>query len=167
MNDYLKKRQQLILDGRPLPEKKKYTIPKKSEKRKQKEAEEKELRGGDETYLVKWFRGRMKLMTGHCMWCGAKTETNVYRGAIFSICHILEKRDTMCPSVKTHPSNWIELCPDHHTMFDKMNWGEREKLGFWPEIVDRLIMIYPDLAQSERRHFPDSVLKIIENNEPF
>jgi hypothetical protein len=45
MNEYLKKRQELILQGRPLPEKKKYTIPKKSEKRKQKEAEERILRG--------------------------------------------------------------------------------------------------------------------------
>ena len=61
MSDYLKKRQQLILDGRPLPEKKKCTIPKKSEKRKRKEAQEKELRGGEDTDLVKWFKQQIKV----------------------------------------------------------------------------------------------------------
>ena len=141
-------------------------IKKVSDKKKKENQEAKDKVTG-ETELQKWFRGRMKFMTGHCLWCGCRTETKVYSAAIFSICHILEKRDTMCPSVKTHPLNWLELCPDHHTMFDKMNWEERETLGFWPEIVDRLIMIYPDLAPSERRHFPDTVRELIEKSEPF
>jgi len=141
-------------------------IAKISDKKKKelKEAKDKET---GETELVKFFKGRMKFMTGHCMWCGAKTETHVYSGAIFSICHILEKRDTMCPSVKTHPANWVELCPDHHTMFDKMNWEEKEKLGFWETIRERLIIMYPDLSPDEHRHLPDSVRKYIEENEPF
>lgn len=137
-----------------------------SEKKKKELKEAKDVVTG-ETDLQLWFRGRMKFMTGHCMWCGCKTETHVYSGAIFSICHILEKRDTMCPSVKTHPLNWVELCPDHHTMFDKMTWEEKEKLGFWDTVRVRLIMIYPDLAPDERRHFPQSVREYIEKNEPF
>lgn len=150
-------------ESKPKPKK---PIAKISEKKKKELKEAKDAVTG-ETELVKWFRGRMKFMSGRCAWCGAKTETNVYSAAIFSICHILEKRDTMCPSVKTHPLNWVELCPDHHTMFDKMNWEEREKLGFWETIRDRLIMIYPDIDLSERRHFPQSVLDYMEKNEPF
>jgi len=79
-----------------------------SEKKKKELKEAKDVVTG-ETELQRWFRGRMKFMTGHCMWCGCKTEIHVYSGAIFSICHILEKRDTMCPSVKTHPLNMMFL----------------------------------------------------------
>ena len=45
MSDYLKKRQDFINAGRPLAEKKKYVIPKVSEKRKAKEKAEKGLKG--------------------------------------------------------------------------------------------------------------------------
>lgn len=154
-------------NGRPLAEKKSYTIPKVSKKRAEKIAAEKIARAGDDTELQKFFKRAMKQMCGQCFWCGAKTETHVYEFAIFSICHILEKRETMCPSVATHPANWIELCPDHHTGFDKMNWQEREGLGFWMEVRDRLVQVYPDLAPAERRHFPDSVLAWMERNETF
>lgn len=165
MNEYLKKRQELILQGRPLPEKKKYTIPKKSEKRKQKEAEEKELRGGEETDLVKWFKQQIKVMPEYCEETGLKMETKIYKYAIMSIAHILPKAS--CKSVALHPLNRMFFNVDFHTKFDAMSWEEKEKLGCWPIIQQRLIMIYPDLAPSERRHFPDSVLKIIEKNEPF
>lgn len=147
--------------------KEKKPIPKKSAKRVEKEKQERKERGDDDTDLVKFFKAAMKRMTGECLWCGAKTETHIYRDAIFSICHILEKRDTMCPSVKCHPCNWIELCPDHHRIFDNMNWQEREQLGFWDVIREKLIMVYPDLDPSERRHFPESVLKFMESREPF
>jgi len=127
-----------------------------------------------ETELVKFFKSCMKRMTGHCFNCMAKTETRVYQSAIYSICHILDKRDTVCPSVKTHPCNWIELCPDCHREFDtpplekdKTIWDKRESMGIWPVVRDKLIMIYPDLRPSERRHFPESVLKHIENNKAF
>ena len=146
---------------------KQYTIPKKSAKRLEKEKREREERGDDDTELVKWFKGRMKVMGDRCYWCGCKVENKIYRYAINSICHILEKRDTMCPSVKTHPLNWVTLCWDHHTAFDRMNWEEREQLGFWETIRDRLIFVYEDLAPEERRHFPESVLKYMEENNPF
>ena len=165
MSDYIKKRQEFILQGRPLPEKKKYNIPKKSEKRKQKEAEEKELRGGEDTDLVKWFKQQIKVMPEYCEETGLKMETKIYKYAIMSIAHILPKAS--CKSVALHPLNRMFFNVDFHTKFDAMSWGEKEKLGCWPIIVERLIMIYPDLAPSERRHFPDSVLKIIKENEPF
>jgi len=48
-----------------------------------------------------------------------------------------------------------------------MNWKEREKLKCWPIIRDKLVMIYPDLAEKECRHFPSSVLKFMEDNNAF
>jgi hypothetical protein len=167
MNDFLKKRQEYILAGRPLTQKDKKPIAKKSAKRIAKEAEEKLRRGDGDTELQKFFKAAMKRMTGHCLECSAKTETHIYKYAIFSICHILDKREGKCPSVKTHPQNWIELCPDHHTRFDSLNWDEREKLGYWPEIFQKLIVVANDLAPEEYRHLPDSVKKYMEETYPF
>lgn len=152
----------------PLATKKeKKPIAKKSEKKLAQEMAEKEALGGEDTLLVKWFRNKMKLMIGHCAECGLATETHVYKYAINSICHILPKRDTVCPSVKYHPSNWIELCPHHHDQFDKQGWEEKEKWGSWYIVKQRLISLYPDLAENEKRHFPESVRKFIEETEPF
>jgi hypothetical protein len=152
--------------GLPKP-KKKYTIPKKSAKKLAQEKKEKVDRGGEDTELQKWFKARMKHMTGHCYECGARTETSIYQYAIHSICHILAKRKTVCPSVAYHPLNWVELCPDHHAKFDSSTWEEIEKWGCWEEVRDRLIMVYPDLAEEEHRHFPESVKKYMIEKEPF
>jgi hypothetical protein len=161
---YLDERRKFIEDGRPLKEKKKYSIPKISEKRKKKLAAEKELRGGDDTELVKWYKGRMKVMGERCNECGHKIENRVYQFAIMSICHLLPKRKNMCPSVSTHPLNWIALCPDHHNMYDGASWEERELMGCWETVRDRLIHVYESLDESEKRHFPESVLKYIKEN---
>jgi len=165
--NYLHDRFKQKLYGKSVQPRKVYTIPKKSMKKLAEEKLEKEMRGDNDTELQRFFKSAMKRMVGECLWCGARTETRNYSHAIFSICHLLDKRDTMCPSVKTHPSNWIELCPDHHTMFDGMNWEKRKMLGFWDVIRDKLVMVYPDLAANEQRHFPDSVLKFMEENNPF
>lgn len=167
MSDYLNKRRQWILDGKPVEPKKPKPIPKKSAKKIEQEKKDKEARGGDDTELVKWFNTKIKYSSGFCTECGCKVEREVFQYAVMTVCHLLDKRDTKCPSVKTHPANFIILCPDHHHKFDNINWDEREKWGCWPIVRDRLIMVYPDLDPSERRHFPDSVLKYMESKEPF
>lgn len=162
---YLEKRQAQIFAGRPLKDKKIYSIPKISEKRKAKLAQEKELRGDGDSEKQKWFKSRIKQMSGHCAETGLATETRIYRYAINSICHILSQQH--CKSVALHPLNWIELDPGFHVKFDAMSWEEREKLGCWPVIMERLIMVYPDIIESEKRFFPESVRKYIEINNPF
>ena len=157
----------------PLPTRKPAKpIPKQSAKRKAEAKADKD--GNGDTALVRFYKDCMKRMTGHCMNCHGRTETQVYAAAIFSICHIMDKRDTVAPSVKTHPLNWVELCPDCHTNFDtpplekgKTLWDKREAMGIWPIIKQKLISVWEDLAPEERRHFPDSVRKFIEDNEPF
>ncbi|WP_337899636.1 hypothetical protein, partial [Mesomycoplasma ovipneumoniae] len=114
---------------------------------------------------LKWYKRCVKMLTGHCAETGLKTETKIFQYAIMSVCHILPKAS--CKSVATHPCNWIELNVDFHKKFDAMSWEEREQLGCWPEIRDRLIHVYQDLAEDEKRHFPESVLKYMEENNPF
>jgi len=145
-----------------------YSIPKKSAKRLKKEAEEKQERGDDDTELVKWFKNRIKQLTGHCSECHARTETKVYQYAIYSVCHILEKRANKFPSVKTHPLNFIELCPDHHNIFDKATWEEREMMGCWNIVWKRLLMVYDSIDKSELHHIPTELRERIEKaNNPF
>lgn len=149
-----------------LPTKKeKKPIAKKSPKKIAEEKAERERLGGGDTELIKWYKARIKMMTGFCNETGLKTETKIYKYAIASICHLLPK--STCPSVKTHPLNWIELNCDFHTKFDSMSWEEREKLGCWQIIHERLIHVWECLAPEERRFFPDNVRNFIEKHDPF
>lgn len=165
MNDYLKKRQDFINAGRPLANKPPNQIRKVSLKREAKILAEKEERGDGDTEKQKWFKNRIKQMTGYCAETGLRTETRIYRYAINSICHILSQQH--CKSVMHNLWNWIEFEPGFHVKFDAMSWEEREQLGCWPIIRDRLIMVYPDLAVEERRHFPESVLKYMQKHNPL
>jgi len=149
--------------GQP-KEKKIYRIPAVSKKRAERIAAEKIKRGDDPTELQKFFKNAMRYMTGRCAETGARTNRVEYRYAINSICHILSQQQ--CPSVATHPFNWIELEEGFHTRFDKMNWDERAKLKCWPKIQEKLIMVWPDLAPDERRHFPDDLRKFMESDYP-
>lgn len=162
---YLDERRKFIEAGRPLPEKKKYQLKKVSDKRAAKIAAEKVERGDSETKLQKFFRRCIKQMTGRCSETGLPTARFPYHEAICSVCHILPQQS--CKSVATHPAIWIELDKDFHKKFDAMSWKEKEKLKCWPVIRERLVMVYPDLAENERRHFPDSVLKWMKDKEPF
>ena len=106
--------------------------------------------------LVKWYKARMLDMECSCEWCGKKVNNTVYEKAIFSICHILAKRKTVCPSVATHPLNFITLCPDHHAMFDKMNWEEKKQLPFWDKIKSKIDAMRPHVSKNELRDLPDN-----------
>ena len=165
MSDYLTNRRNQKIFGKPPKVEKTYVIPKVSEKKKKEIAAEKERLGGGDSDLVRFFKTAMKRMKGACEETGLKTETKIYAYAIMSICHILPKEKVK--SVMYHPCNWIELNCDFHHKFDAMSWEEREKLGCWPVIMEKLIMVYPDLDPSERRHFPTSVLNFIEKNHPL
>lgn len=149
----------------PLPTKKeRKPIAKISEKLKKKQAEERKARGDDDTELQKWFKSQIKRMNV-CEETGMKLETNIYKYAIMSVCHILPK--AQCDSVRVHPLNRLFLLPDLHFKWDNSSWEEREKWSVWPVVQERLIMIYPSLDPSERRFFPSSVLDYIEKNNPF
>jgi len=149
----------------PLPTKKeKKPIAKKSEKKLAEEKKEKEQRDGD-TDLIKWHKARIKYGSPVCEETGMKVERNIFKYAIMSNCHILEKRN--CPSVMYHPLNYVILLPDLHYKWDNQTWEEREKWSCWPIVRDRLVSVYQDLDPSEMRYFPESVIKYIESKQPF
>ena len=140
-----------------------------SDKRAEQDRVEKERLGGDDSELVKFFKRAMSKMTGHCLNCPARTETKVYSAAIFSIAHILDKRDTMFPSVKDNINNWVELCPDCHREFDstpmekdKTLWDKRQEMGMWEVVWEKLLKVYPSIMQDELHHLPTELRERIE-----
>jgi len=147
-----------------LPKKKK-PLKKISDKLKAEREKNKIALNGDDTEKVKFFKRCIKQMKGRCVETGERTETGNYQYAIRSICHILSQNH--CPSVATHPCVWIELDADFHVAFDAMSWREREMLKCWPEIKQKLIMLYDSIAGDEKRHFPDFVLEEMRKHEPF
>lgn len=141
-------------------------IAKKSIKKIAEEKEERASRGPDgDTELQKFMKNAIKRMRGVCAETGLRTETKIFKYACMSIAHILPRQKVK--SVQYHPLNWVELDVGMHVKFDKMSWEEREQMGCWPEIRNKLISMYDQIDPSELRHFPDSVREYIEKNEPF
>jgi len=113
--------------------------------------------------LNRWFENRRKEMVGFCANCGmpsCKDNDDYYR---FSIAHLLPK--AYFPSIKTHESNWLELC----------FWGERSchsnldnsmidliDMSCWDEIVTKFIAMYPSISDNEKRRVPQVLLNYIE-----
>lgn len=149
MNDYLKKRQEHINAGRPLPVKKTYSIPKKSEKRLAKEKEQKEA-GTDEGY-DKFFEKMRKRLTGTCQ-CGcarksSKFEDDHYRS---SICHIFPKR--IFKSIANNELNWVErnFWDGCHGNMDNRSIERWPLFADWDDIKERFHALAPLLTDEER-----------------
>lgn len=163
MNEFMRRRLEFINSGRPLPQKKKYVIPKVSEKRKQK-LKEQSLSG--DSALDKWFEDRRREMTGRCQLCGGKTEKDNDETYRRSIHHLFEKRPTMFPSVATHPDNFLEVCffgNACHTNIHNGNitWellmdsAEREM------ILEKCRKVIPYIAAEEQRLIPEIIIKAL------
>jgi hypothetical protein len=135
-----------------LPRQKKvYSIPKKSKKKLQQEAEEKKLRGGDDTLMEKWFKARRKELTGTCQ-CGCgqpsqKKDDTFFRG---SCCHIFPK--ATFESIMYHPLNCVERAMwggCHHNM----DFGGLDKwpaMADWDDIKERFHELAPLLTDEEK-----------------
>ncbi len=116
--------------------------------------------------LNRWFENRRKEMSGYCANCGmpsCKNDDKYYR---FSIAHLMAK--AYFPSVKTHESNWIELC----------FWGEKSchsnldngmidliNMSCWDTIVQRFVAMYPHIAENEKKRIPKVLLQYIETEK--
>ena len=87
--------------------KKAYSISKKSKKKLKQEAEEKKLRGSDDTLIEQWYKARRKELTGTCQCgCGNKSQKDddtFFRG---SCCHVFPK--ATFESIMYHPLNCVE-----------------------------------------------------------
>lgn len=161
-------------------QKKKNFIPKKSQKRIQKEVEEKELLKAAENIgepkgsraQEEWFKERMKLSYPQCMNCGKIAEwlLNPKYERIWRACqaHILPKREGMFPSVATHPMNHLVLFPSWggflcgcHDQFDS-SWDNASKMKVWPEAIKKFKMIESSISEQERRKIPNQFLNQVK-----
>lgn len=147
----LKEIQQLKAKAGQPKEKKIYTIPKKSAKRKAKEAQEKQDRNGDDTLKQKWFKARRKQMVGTCQ-CGCAEKSSKSDDQYFhcSICHIFPQRDF--PSVMYHPLNWVErrFWGGCHTNMDEQSMDKWPAMADWDDIVAKFHELAPLLTDEER-----------------
>lgn len=155
MNDFLKKRQQHILDGRPLPEKKKYVLKKVSDKRAAKIAESKPAED-EETEKQTWFNSRRREMTGTCQ-CGCGMPSSKYEDKFFrsSICHIFPQR--AFKSIQFHPLNWVErkfwateTVSACHTNMDNKSMDLWPNYADWDDIKEKFWVLSPLLTKNEK-----------------
>jgi hypothetical protein len=154
---YLEQRRLMKINGLKLPERKQYTIPKKSAKRAALEKAEKEVQQLQvhkvtDAELDAWFKARRKELTGTCT-CGcgessSKEDDKQYKA---SICHIFPKAKFQ--SVATHKLNYIELnfwngC---HSNMDNRSMELWPNMECWPVIVARFYAIEQKLTDADKR----------------
>lgn len=158
MSDYMTYRRNHILSGRPLKEKKKYVIPKVSEKRKKK------IDGGAMVGLNEWFAGieqkHFKHGFSHCMECGAVVPLAFARAAT---AHLLPKK--LFKSVATHPLNYLILgagcgCHQKTDRVDKFR-----KMKVWPEAARRIKEMIPLLPFDELKYLSSQLLKALDETK--
>lgn len=141
--------------------KKQYSIPKMSAKKLAKEKAEKEERGGEKTSLEKWYDMIMDLEEGVCWETGDKINKKDRLGWHGSISHIFSKK--LFPSVATHQLNYLILSMwnGSHGTFDS-SWERASKMKVWRIAVNRMIVIFPNMPQKEKRRIPDWVIELID-----
>lgn len=139
----------------PPKEKKIYSIPKQSEKKKQQVKDEKPGRD----LQNEWFAAieAKEFSKGYCnCWnCGEKILRAFARTAI---AHVLPKRKNQFPSVKTHPFNYLILgagCGCHQD-YDA-SWQDASQMNIWGEALRRFEIIQPDIKDSTP--IPDVFIK--------
>lgn len=160
MNDYMRRRL-AIKNGTAAPAgaKSPKPIAAKSEKKKAQEKAEKPK--AEE--LAEWFIQRVAEQTGVCMECNGSTISELYVHQKACVAHVLAKRDTMFPSVATHPENALELCTINgcHDRYDK-SWEDASKMNVWPIAVAKFKKILPFIEPSERKNIPDVLWQEVE-----
>lgn len=129
---------------------KRYTIPKKSAKKIQREKEEKEL--GTDKEMNRFFEAMRKRCKCKCLFCGAPTTSKNEELWRIAIAHLMPKNHFK--SIATNENNWIELCWDCHTSFDsaKITWEFIRDSFEWLAIKEKLFEILPLVAPEERKH---------------
>ena len=148
---YLDERRAFIEAGRPLKEKKKHVIAKKSVKRIEKEEQEKNELMGTDTLKEKWFKNRRKDMVGTCQ-CGCGEASQKKDDMYFrhSAAHIFPKKDF--PTTMYHPLNWVErrFWGGCHTNMDEGGLDKWVNMADWDDIKTKFHILAPLLSPHER-----------------
>lgn len=162
MSEYLKKRMEHILAGRPLKQPKKYTIPQMSEKRKEKLKEQKQ----PSDIMAEFFEAMRKKMVGVCQ-CGCGGKSQKHDDAFYRhcICHIFPKR--LFPSIAIHPLNWVErsFWGGCHGNMDDRSMELWPAMADWDDIKEKFHVLAPLLTDDERgRKFYTTLEALIYKN---
>ena len=165
MNDFLRKRMENILAGRPLKNKDKKPIAKKSAKRIEKEKEQKaaEVKPVGKLELAVWFSHIQEFHWGImntclCMECKAPIPIQYSRHAT---AHLLPKK--LFKSVATHESNYLILGAGcgYHAKTDRVDKFIQMKV--WPEAARRIKIMMPLLPFDELKYLSSQLLTALDN----
>lgn len=129
-------------------------------------AKEPVFKSHPDSSLNSWFEFRVLELTGICKDCKKPTSKGDVNFQHFCVAHILPKRQTMFPSVSTHPLNFIELghwcgC---HANYDNKGWEWAATRPYWNFIIFRFKKIYPLIVPEERHRIPDVLVPHIPEN---
>lgn len=153
MNDYLKRRQDHIFDGRPLPEKKIYKMKAVSDKLAAKKKEQKASLGEDDPQKEKWFKARQREMIGVCQCgCGQESQKNDKLYFRHSAAHIFPKK--IFESIQYHRLNWVErrFWGGCHATMDNKSMDLWPNMADWEDIKEKFYQLAPLLTEEERKH---------------
>lgn len=151
-----------------LPKPKK-AISKKSAKKIKQDAEEKKLRGEDDTLMEQWFKARRKELTGICQ-CGCGNKSQKHDDTFFrgSCCHIFPK--SIFESIMYHPLNCVEramMGGCHHNM-DNQGMDRWPQFADWDDIKERFYVLAPLLTDKERSNkFHDKLESLVYGKRIF
>lgn len=104
----------------------------------------------------KWFTKKRYEMKGVCCNCGKVTQKDNDLFFMWSIAHVLPKK--IFDSVAQNDDNWIELCIDCHTLYDR-NWLTASKMPVFKLAIKKFNLFKEQIADREVRHIPDCFLK--------
>ena len=141
-------------------ERKKYVIPKISEKKRHEIERNKENRGTEDTELQKWYGHIMQKEIPTCWETKEKIDIRDRMGWQGSIAHILSK--SQIPSVRTHPLNYmiLKMWGGTHGQYDS-TWENAAKMKIWPYACKIINILYPILTREEKAKLPDVVIQEI------
>lgn len=161
---YLEERRRFIEAGRPLKEKKKYVIPKVSEKR-QKKLDEQKLVNTDKP-IDAFFERNRKRMVGVCQ-CGCARKTSKHEDDFYrsSIAHIFPKR--IFKSIACNDYNWVErnFWDGCHGNMDNRSMNKWVNYADWDDIKEKFFTLEPLLTDEERKKkFYVQLEKLVRKN---
>jgi hypothetical protein len=135
----------------PKPKKERKPIAKVSKKRAKQIADEKELRGDNDTLKENWFKARRKNLVGVCQ-CGCARPSQKKDDMYFrhSICHIFPKGKF--ESVMYHPLNYVERAffGGCHSIMDDTSMDRWVGMADFDDIKVKFYELAPLLTEEER-----------------
>lgn len=116
--------------------------------------------------LPLWFKVKMELNEPRCAECGAYKPSLKQWPQGWKSCqaHLLPKKHFK--SISTHPLNCLVLGSGFsglchcHDDYDH-DWERASKMKIWPEVCRRFLILYPFIAEKEKKFIPEVLNKLL------